>query len=98
MCQCDTLEYIILGIVKINCIVVKVTTKAHHVVTWHVKIWFSSIHEKEWGISYASYFFTFSLTITIVVSFRYGLKQQNPGNKVSRKTEIVSIRVNVTLD
>jgi hypothetical protein len=34
-----------------------------------------------------------------VVSFCYVLKTtKNPGNKVSRKTELVSIRVNVTLD
>ena len=36
--------------------------------------------------------------VITVVSFCYGLKQQNPGNYVSRKTEIVSVRVNVTLD
>jgi hypothetical protein len=32
-----------------------------------------------------------------VVSFWFLSKQQNPGNNVSRKTELVSIRVNVTL-
>jgi hypothetical protein len=32
-----------------------------------------------------------------VVSFWFFSKQQNPGNNVSRKTELVSIRVNVTL-
>ena len=36
--------------------------------------------------------------VASVVSFCYDLKQQNPRNKVFRKTEIVSIRVNVTLD
>ena len=33
-----------------------------------------------------------------VVSFWFLSKQQNPGNNVSKKIEIVSIRVNVTLD
>ena len=33
-----------------------------------------------------------------VVSICYPLKQQNPGNKVSKKTELVSIRINLTLD
>jgi hypothetical protein len=34
---------------------------------------------------------------TRVVSFWFLSKQQNPGNNVSRKIELVSIRVNVTL-
>ena len=33
-----------------------------------------------------------------VVSFWYDLKTTNPGKQVSRKTEPMSIRVNVTLD
>jgi hypothetical protein len=35
---------------------------------------------------------------TSVVSFCFLLKQQNLGNKISTKTKLVSIRVNVTLD
>ena len=36
--------------------------------------------------------------MSFVVSFCYDLKTTNPGDKVSRKVELVSIRVNVTLD
>ena len=42
--------------------------------------------------------FRVAFSCGVVVSFCYDLKTTNPGNKVSRKTELVSIRVNVTLD
>jgi hypothetical protein len=36
--------------------------------------------------------------VVVVVSFWFLSQQQNPGNNVSSKIEVVSIRVNVTSD
>jgi hypothetical protein len=54
--------------------------------------------DSQYRRSFGFWFVSMTYVVTCVVSFWFLSQQQNPGNNVSRKTELVFIRVNVTLD